>query len=339
MGPECRIQQSVRMALGGCREIVRSNGTTTEKGMTMTRRITSGQRDGIVELARARTAKVVDAMGLDSDSAQLVIMNGHEFGQIVGDAVRAALTRLSVSQQFVDEEVESNWTYPDEYTGPAPIGEQVGKLAALFGLSLGETMRFVEQALPMITLPDGAEGWFAIPKVEAIAARYFKNVTNPNERYIRAVLMMFDKIKQSRMFYNYRDGEITADRLHQQARTVAMLELIGETQKGDIIVIPAQFGLRHRGRSVRRGGVVYTKSEFGLGSFAAGSMALTHPARFVRWDQLHVDCAGDEFAPKAGGVFSNAPCWYFSGDRLEFGSRPVGIARPGYGSASAFLPE
>ncbi len=304
----------------------------------MTERITSGQRDQIVEFATARTRRVVDAFDLDKEQAQLVIFNGHEFGQIVGDAVRIALARLSVSQQFADEEVESSWGYPDEYTGPALIGEQAAKLAAIFGLSLGETMRFVEQALPMLTLPDGAEGWFAIPKVEAIAARHFKSVTNLHERYVRAVLLMFEKIKQSRTFYNYRDGEITSDRLHQCARTMAMLELIGETQKGDILIVPAQFGLRHRGRSVRRGGVVYTKSEFGLGSLATGSMTLTHPTRFVRWDQLHVDCAGDEFAPEADGGSSRASYWYFRDGRLRFDSCRVGLADPSCGSASAFLP-
>jgi len=104
------------------------------KGVTMTERITSGQRDRIAELARARTGKVVDAMTLDIDQAQLVITNGDEFGQIVGDAVRSALARLSVSQEYANEEVASTWVYPPEYTGPAPIGEQIDKLAALFGL-------------------------------------------------------------------------------------------------------------------------------------------------------------------------------------------------------------
>lgn len=305
----------------------------------MTAEIAPEQRDQITELATARTRKVVDEMTLDIDQAQLVITNGDEFGQIVGDAVRSALARLSVSQEYANEEVASTWAYPPEYTGPAPIGEQINKLATLFSLSLGETMRFVEQVLPTLSLPDGAEGWFAIPSVNAIAARHFKSVTNPHERYCRAVLLMLEKLKKSRKFYNYREGEITVDRLRQHARTTMMLERIGETQKGDLLVIPSQFGFRHAGRSVRRGRAVYAKTEFGHGTLAVGSMIFTHPKRFVRKEQLHTDCAGDEFAPEADGNFSYAPLFGFFDGEVKFCTNPDRDAIDMYGAPTGFLPQ
>ncbi len=120
----------------------------------MTARITSGQRDQIAELARARTGKVVDAMELDVEQAQLVIKNGDEFGQIVGDAVREALARLSVSREYANEEVASTWAYPPEYKGPAPIIEQIEGLAKLFDLEAGESLRWATR-LPELTLPQG----------------------------------------------------------------------------------------------------------------------------------------------------------------------------------------
>ncbi len=43
-------------------------------------------------------------------------------------------------------------------------------------------------------------------------------------------------------------------------------------------------------------------------------------------------------APKADGVFSNAPYWNFNDDKLKFDTNPVDNANPNYGSASAFLP-
>ncbi|MFH1611545.1 MAG: hypothetical protein ABIA83_03005 [Patescibacteria group bacterium] len=303
----------------------------------MTARITSGQRDQITEFASARTRKVVDAFGLDIDQAQLVIGNGDEFGQIVGDAVRLALARLSVSQEYANEQVASTWVYPPEYTGPAPIGEQIDKLATLFGLSLGETMRFVLQVLPTLTLPDGAEGWFAIPSVNAIADRHFKSVTNPHERYCRAGKLMLEKLEESRSFCNDRAGQITADYLRQHARTAMMIERIATEQSGDILVIPAQFGLRHRGKSVRRSRATFRKDEFGLGAPAVGSMAFTHPKRFVRWNQLHTDCAGDEFVAAAESL--RAPIFGFVGGELRFDTDPVDDADERYGSASGFLPQ
>lgn len=273
--------------------------------------------------------------GLTSEQAQFV----NERGDELQAWLRELLARLSVTEEYANEEVDSTWGYPGEYSGPLPIGEQIDKLAAMFGLSFGETMKFVETVLPALELPNGAEGWFAIPSVNALAARHFKTVTDPKERYCRAVLLMIEKLATSRRFYNYREGEITPDRLRQHARTAVMLERIAETQKGDILVIPSQFGLRHRGRSVRRDRVVFGKNEFGHGALSVGSMLLTHPTRLARWEQLHIDCAGDEFYPGADGVFSLAPVFRFGDGKVEFRTGPVDYARGRYGTSSGFLPQ
>jgi hypothetical protein len=81
--------------------------------------------------------------------------------------------------------------------------------------------------------------------------------------------------------------------------------------------------MRHRGKSVRRARETFASNEFGLGAFAIGCMALVHPERYVRWEELDTDCAGDEFAPDANGVFSEAPIFYFYDDRLGFGAYGV----------------
>jgi hypothetical protein len=119
------------------------------------------------------------------------------------------------------------------------------------------------------------------------------------------------------------------------------LNLIAETQKGDILIIAAQLGMRHRGRSVRRAREVFISNEFGLGSLAVGSIILTHPERLVRWEELDMDCAGDEFDPDADGEFSHAPRFRFgfSDGKVEFVARRVGFACDAFGSVSAFLPQ
>ncbi|MCX6754654.1 MAG: hypothetical protein NTU81_02395, partial [Candidatus Nomurabacteria bacterium] len=83
----------------------------------------------------------------------------------------------------------------------------------------------------------------------------------------------------------------------------------------------------------------FSGNEFGLTSFALGCMALVHPERYVRSEELDTDCAGDEFAPDADGVFSKAPFFYFHDDKLWFGACGVSDACGGYGSASAFVPQ
>lgn len=229
------------------------------------------------------------------------------------------------------EERPSNYTYPPEYKGPKPIREQVDALKVLFPqLSLGLTIEFIEKVLPTLVLPAGAEGWFAIPLQQKIADNY--NAT---------VEQILATIASKRRFHNYRAGELGPEHLHQHACTLAMLKEIGGQQKGDILIVPAQFGMLHRGRSVRRARECFGGNEFGLGAFAVGCMALVHPERYVRWEQLHTDCPGDEFSPGADGGFSHAPLFRFRVilDRLIFDPYRVDVAFGFYGSVSAFLPQ
>jgi hypothetical protein len=80
-------------------------------------------------------------------------------------------------------------------------------------------------------------------------------------------------------------------------------------------------------------------SECGLGAFAIGIMLLCHPERLKHYDDLWIDCAGDEFAPDADGVFSESPYFRFLDDGVRFDARVVGHARDYYGSASVCLPQ
>ena len=117
------------------------------------------------------------------------------------------------------------------------------------------------------------------------------------------------------------------------------LAQITEVQRGDILIVAAQLGLNHRGESVRRAREKFVAGEFGLGSLIVGSIILTHPERFVRWEQLHVDCAGDEFFPEADGKFDNAPFFSFSDGKVEFYTDWVSSTSALFGSASGFLPQ
>jgi len=293
-------------------------------------------------LITSRDPKGLHAVGLFEAAYNKARLNEemaqrlNEHGGELQDGVAKLIQELSRPNQFASEEVRSDYAYPPEYTGPRPIEEQIKAIAEIFGLDPIQAMEFAKN-LP--ELPAGAEGWFAIPSVDALAKKHFSEVTDPAEKYCRAIQLVQTKIAASRKFYNYREGQITPDRLRIHARTAHALDLIAETQKDDILIVAAQHGLRHRGRSVRRAREVFVGNEFGLGSLAIGSVALTHPKRFVRWEQLHADCAGDEFSPEAAGRFERAPCFYFDDGEVRFRAYWVGDARQDFGSASGFLPQ
>ena len=228
----------------------------------------------------------------------------------------------SASNQFADEEVQSSYAYPKGYKGPRPISEQVRCVQGLFPNIGSANEQLVERPFPRI-----AEGYFAIPRWECVAPTYGE-----------AVEIVLAMIASRRKFTNYRGGQLGAEYLRQHAKTVKMFQKLGDEQKDfGTLVVPAQFGLRHKGRSVRRAREVFAESEFGLGAFAVGIMMLTHPEREVQWKQLHVVCAGDEFSPCANGNFLNVPIFQFSDGEVRFFASWCGNAYENYGSASAFV--
>jgi len=224
--------------------------------------------------------------------------------------------------KFADEEVKSTYAYPDTYA-VKPIAEQIAVLSRLFGLNGKKALAYAKN-LP--ELPEGADGYFAIPRWQAVAKTYGK-----------AVEKALDLIGKSRTLKNWREGQLGEKYLRQSERTEQMFAKFCEQQEGDIIIVPAQFGLLHRGRSVRRAREVFTDNEFGLGSFAIGCMLFTHPEREQVWEQLHVDCGGDEFAPGGDGEFVSAPSFFWGDGELRFSTSWTHNTSKRFGSASGFL--
>lgn len=245
--------------------------------------------------------------------------------QIVEAQEVSSLPIVTANPFFANEEVKSNYGYPQGYA-VKPVCEQLVELSRHFNGLNANSVLACSKELP--ALPQGAEGWFAVPRWEKVAKTY-------NE----AVEKVFDLIGKTRTFYNYRKGELGPKYLRLSERTAVALQMIGDQQKGDFLLIPAQFGLTHRGRSVRRVRVLYAPHEFGLGSFIVGCMILSHPERLVQWEQLHIDCPGDEYSPDADGVFSFAPYFVFYGGGVRFGTGWVGDADGYCGSASGFVSQ
>jgi len=302
--------------------------------MTTEKLITSAQTDKVADLGREAVKTAVGKVNSTSTNVQTgIISNGREFKNRVEEAVKAIILEMTTPNQYANEVVSSSYTYPSEYK-MKPIMEQVQTIANMFGLDPTQALEFIK-TLP--ALPDGAEGWFAIPKVSAVAKKHFPAITDPAEQYCEALKLVHSKVAENRSFTNYREGQITTAQIRQHPRTLSFLEQLESEQQGDILILAVQYGMRHRGKSVRRARETFSGNEFGLGAFAIGCMALVHPERYVRWEELDTDCPGDEFAPGAGGVFSGAPIWGFGGDELRFGTGGVSGARACFGSVSAFV--
>lgn len=236
------------------------------------------------------------------------------------------LKDLSVSEKYKNEEVRSSFEYLSGYKKPKGITEQTNILRQLF-----PGIGFADEKLAEREVQKNADnGWFAILKWQSLAPTYGE-----------AVELVMKKLNETLngRFQNYRKGELGPDQLRQLTKTTSVFQKLAEEQDGyDVLVVAVQFGLLHRGRSVRRVREILLDNEFGLGAFAVSIMLLTHPERLNHHDELWIDCAGDEFAPGADGEFGYAPIFRFHGGKLEFGTHDISHADGGCGSVSGFLP-
>lgn len=291
-----------------------------------TKSITSGQKREIHGFMMELVDDVVQAVGLDREGAQNLIGDAGAFKAVLREPLLAAVRTHGNTNQFAGEEVRSNYAYPGEYMCAKPIATQASILRKAFP-GLGR----MNEELASSPLLAFAEGKFVIPDWHKVAPTYGE-----------AVAIVIAKLAAKRHLHNFRDCQLGPTFLREHSRSIEMWSKVRAQQEGnDLFVIDAQFGLRHRGRSVRRARELFTSNEFGLGAFAVGCMALTHPVRFVRWEQLHVDCAGDEYkAPEyEDRDFVRAPVWCFNDRWLEFAANWFLKPSGRYGSASGFVPE
>lgn len=214
---------------------------------------------------------------------------------------------------FEEEEVVSTLTYPPEYS-PSTLGDQLAILHAWF-----PELEHDDPQVTLRDLPEGAESWFALPRWQRIAPRY--------DEAVARVLVLLDLARAGKVT-NRRQGRLAL--LCEHDHTAAMFDEIGKVQSGDILIVPGQFGQRHRGRSVRRARSLFLTTEFGLGTFHVAVLLLTHPRRLTGETQLRIDCAGDRFD------LTEAPLFSHEGERLAFGAATTGESSASYGSATGF---
>jgi hypothetical protein len=311
----------------------------------MTATITSPQSRQISTFGTMAIEKVLEALELSKEEAQHVIENGDEFTEAMRTTAEQTIQRLRTPADFASEEVDSSYGYLSGYQ-PLGLTKQANLLRKAFtGLGYVNLDYQAKIEKDEIKLPKHAEGWFCVPNWIKSSEAGSGSAGHPKlfgETYSSAVKKILEVLKQTRngKFYNWREGEINEAHLRQSARTKAYFQKLSDAQGNpDIMIVPSQFGICHRGKSVRRARAVFQSNECGLGAFAIGCMLLTHPNRLAQLDDLWIDCAGDEFAPEADGQFVSAPCFSFRGGRLGFGTSDVDDASPSCGSASALLPE
>lgn len=286
---------------------------------------TQEQRDTLKDSLTEAVQRIYRAAlkDLDQHSARLVLeMDEKLKTEIVSSALKI-IHKLTVSDKYKDEEAVSRREYPISYR-IKPIEAQTTELRKFFP-ELGSCLEKIGRR----PLPDGAEGWFAIPRWQAVAPTY-------NDAVEKMIKILADK----RRFDNRLGTKLTEQFLRQSERTMLAEKLLADQQPGcDIQVVAAQFGLYHRGCSARRARVVMATNEFGLGAFALGCMLLTHPERLSSAETLMIDCSGDEYSIRGDGVFDRVPLYDYDLSGIEFSIFYEDRARNLWGTPSGFMVQ
>ena len=212
--------------------------------------------------------------------------------------------------------------YPEGYK-LKPLAEQQAVLLKHF-----PRLRKMSATLP--ELPEGAEGYFAIPRWERIAPTYGEALSR--------VLAALAKSREGH-FHDYRKGQLGARFLRQEKQSKTRWDRLAARQRGDIVAVPAQFGRRYRGKSANDVRAMLEDNQFGLGAYHIAIMLLTHPERFSTGSELWLYAPGDEYSYGGDGQFEFAPLFYFRGGEIGFDAIFAGGAYDVYGSASGILPR
>lgn len=256
-----------------------------------------------------------------------------------GTLTREAISRMiaQVVNPFAKEKVKVRYFYPKDWS-PTTIFDQLG---VVLGYYPDLDASHVVEVAKGIEVPQAADGLFVIPKPTRVAAKL--GIENPyGEGYGQLLeTTVLTHLASQRKFYNYRAGELTADRVRMRQSAANALRKLEEETPGDFLVFPAQTGQKWGGYSPRNARFEMERGtiEFPLPAWVVGHVLLTRPKRLYQYEHLAIDCPGDEYRFEDGAEFGNCLYFFFGVARLKFDRRWLAFANDGCGSASGFLAK
>lgn len=257
----------------------------------------------------------------DLQSARCILENASKMRADLIESAAAILQKHTICERYTDEQVGSNRVYPPSYK-IRPIEAQVTELKKSF-----PGLKNCQEKLARRPLPEHAEGWFAIPRWQALAPTYGQAV----EKIVAAIL-------SKRRFQNRIASRLDATYLRQMERSVMAEGILAEQQAGnEILVVAAQLGLRHSGCSARRARARMAGNEFGLGAYAMLSILFTHPERLSSEETLMIDCGGDQYSINGDYTWDRVPLLDYDISGVEFSIFYEDRARDLWGMPSGFL--
>lgn len=265
-------------------------------------------------------------------------------------------TAIEKARPFIaslwENEVAAESYQPPAKWGYLPPEEAVKRYQKLLGKSLKAD--FVLGAAKQVNPHPESEGVAIWPKI-SVLAKIFGVSGDPLEdteegwkAYARTVDFFIPEVGKAYIrtypqfsFKNWREGQLTADRVRLTPAGRRTWQKLEQASKDDFVIAPfgANTGSLYAGYSVRcsRLRIVLAGNQFPQDVIMAGATIATQCERLAKTEHLGIDCPGTKFAPAADGRFDGSFGFDWRGCELRFDGGWAGDAYRGYGSASGFL--
>ena len=316
--------------------------TLTRKVMTaMTQLITPVVTEE--ESPEKKVAHVLDLVrhairksGIDAHGLQRIIEQGGVFQARIIPILQELA--LPWTNEFADELTKLGYSYPQGWS-PDPLDVQRDRLLAAFpGLKLPDPIKG--------DLPTGFDvlGYHIFP--ERLGLRHGISDCNGASYGHLIQEVVFPKLAEvykanGRGFENYRAGELGSDYIRLELRGRVALEAIQAVTEYDAYIAPVSYGKRWAPNTLSPRNARETAllaKELAQGSAQVGCHLIAQPGRLVAYEDLFLDCSGDEYNWDAGGGWSSCPGFYFRDGALRFSADWAEDADEYYGSVVALSP-
>lgn len=281
---------------------------------------------------------VVDQLCKNDEQARVFIESRDGLKQI-RPLLANLIKSLSESKLYADQVVASKYAYLSGYRQARPIDEQIQILRKFdWGRSINWELSDIQKKLLTQELPFGSEGYFVVVFDRIMVTHYEDDPTVSQSGPVRRCLDMLIRQRQE-LAVKYDSRYFDQAHYHRSRKATLMMQELWASQGCplDIMLIPAQLGLKYAGHSALRSGVVFQKNEFPLDAYEILIMTLTHENRLQHYDDLWMTLPGSEYSKDANGIFDHSLYIKYVGGAIHMGSIKSSAADGYYGSVSGFL--
>ena len=287
-------------------------------------------------------AQIKQILGFVSDVLKAIGFGFSQVQAFISDSVRVAkfkegltalLKETIAMNPFGKERVKQAWFYPKGWKS-ATIEEQKARLATLFKrIDLSQ----VEALVAKMIVQKLADGIAILPKLSFLGELW--NIADPyGKGYGLICEKLFELIAGSRAFHNYQAGQMNDKYIRIMEDVRVTLQKLEADTPGDVLVLAFNFGDLYAGFSPRSARwEALNNNQLPLITAQVACLLLTMPDRLTAYEQLFIDCSGDEWDWLADGSWTHSVCFHFVDGRLLFGHGFADYPDGCYGSAVAFL--